>query len=69
MAGMNKLDVRKLMERYIGSSAGYLGTFDSHPTLSRFYVECDLDINPKDYEGTNKDRFQVILETGLSAAL
>jgi hypothetical protein len=52
------------MERYIGSSGGYLGTFDSHPTLSRFYVECDLDINPKAYDGTNKDRFQVILETG-----
>jgi hypothetical protein len=62
MEGMSRLDVRKLMERYIGSSGGYLGTFDSHPTLSRFYIECELDINPKDYPGTNKDRFQAILE-------
>lgn len=62
MAGMTKLEIRKLTERYIGSSGGYLGTFDSHPTLSRFYVECDLDINPKDYPGTNRDRFLAIIE-------
>ena len=62
MAEMTKLEIRKLTERYIGTSGGYLGTFDSHPTLSRFYVECELDIIPTDYEGTNR-RFLTILET------
>ena len=63
MAGMTSLEIRKLTERYIGSLGGYLGTFDSHPTLARFYVECDLDINPTDYPGTNRDRFLAIMET------
>lgn len=62
MAGMTSLEIRKLTERYIGSSDGYLETFNSHPTLSRFYVDCELDINPTDYPGTNKQRFLKILE-------
>jgi hypothetical protein len=63
MERMSRLDVNRLMERYIGSSGGYLGDFGSHPELLRFYVDCGLDIIPTDYHGTNKDRFRAILET------
>ena len=59
---MTKLEIRKLTERYIGTSGGFLGTFKSHLDLSRFYLDRDLDIDPRDYEGTNAQRFVKILE-------
>jgi hypothetical protein len=62
MNGMSRLDIRRLVERYIGSSMGYLGTFGSHPDLTRFYLDCGLDIDPLEYQGTNKARFQAVLE-------
>ena len=62
MGKMSRLEVNKLMERYIGSSGGYLGDFGSHPELLRFYVDCGLDVIPTDYPGTNKDRFRAILD-------
>ena len=62
MRGMNRLEINKLMERYVGSSRGYLGSFGSHPELLRFYADCGVDVIPTDYPGTNKDRFQAILE-------
>jgi hypothetical protein len=62
MEKMSRLEINKLMERYIGSSGGYLGSFGSHPELLRFYVDCGVDVIPTDYTGTNKARFQAILE-------
>src|SRR4051794_36576483 len=62
MEKMGRLEINKLMERYIGSSGGYLGTFGSHPELLRFYVDCGVDVIPTDYQGTNKARFQAILD-------
>ena len=62
MEKLSRLEINKLMERYIGSSGGYLGTFGSHPELLRFYVDCGLDVIPTDYQGTNKERFRAILE-------
>lgn len=63
MAAVSKLDVQRLTERYIGSKFGYLGNFDSYPDLTRFYLDCGLDIDPLDYQGTNRVRFKTILET------
>lgn len=62
MGKMSSLEINKLMERYIGSSGGYLGNFGSHPELLRFYVDCGLDILPTEFPGTNKERFRTILE-------
>jgi len=62
MEKLSRLEINKLMERYIGSSGGYLGSFGSHPELLRFYVDCGVDIIPTDYQGTNKERFRAILE-------
>jgi hypothetical protein len=59
---MDRLEINKLMERYIGSSGGYLGTFGSHPEWLRFYLDCGVDVIPTDYQGTNKARFQAILD-------
>ncbi|OAI45549.1 hypothetical protein AYO44_12860 [Planctomycetaceae bacterium SCGC AG-212-F19] len=67
MEKMNRLEINKVMERYLGSSGGYLGSFDSHPTLLRFYIDCGLDVIPTDYPGTNKARFQAILENAQPA--
>ncbi len=63
MEKLSRLEINKLMERYIGSSGGYLGDFGSHPELLRFYVDWGLDVIPTDYPGTNKDRFRTILES------
>lgn len=60
--GIRGLEANRLMERYIGSSGGYLGDFGSHPDLLRFYVDCGLDVVPTDYPGTNKKRFRAILD-------
>ncbi len=62
MEKLSRLEVNKLLERYIGSSGGYLGSFGSHPELLRFYVDCGVDVIPTDYQGTNKERFRAILE-------
>jgi hypothetical protein len=62
MEKMSRLEINKLMERYIGSSGGYLGTFGSHPELLRFYVDCGVDVIPTAHTGTNKGRFRAILE-------
>jgi hypothetical protein len=67
MEKMGRLEINKLMERYIGSSGGYLGSFGSHPELLRFYVDCGVDVIPTDYPGTNKARFQAILENAQPA--
>ena len=55
MGKMSRQEINKLMERYIGSSGGYLGDFGSHPELLRFYIDCGLDVLPTDYLGTNKE--------------
>lgn len=63
MARMTRKDIKKLVNQYIGVSGGYLGDF-SYRTHADFYVEyCDLDINPYEYEGTTRERFERILET------
>lgn len=63
MAGMSRMDIKKLVNRYIGVSGGYLGDF-SYRTHADFYVEyCDLDIDPYQFEGTTRQRFEKILET------
>lgn len=67
MEKMSRLEINKLMERYIGSAGGYLGTFGSHPELLRFYVDSGVDVIPTDYPGTNKARFQAILENAQPA--
>lgn len=67
MERMNRLEINKLMTRYIGSSGGYLGTFGSHPELLSFYVDCGVDVIPTDYTGTNRTRFQAILENASPA--
>ncbi len=63
MAGMSKMDIKKLVNRYIGVTGGYLGNF-SYRTHADFYPEyCGLDIDPNQYEGTTRVRFETILET------
>lgn len=63
MAGMTRMDIKKLVNRYIGVSGGYLGDF-SYRSHADFYPEyCNLDIDPHRYEGTTRQRFEKILET------
>lgn len=53
----------KVVNRFIGVSAGYLGDF-SYRTHGEFYPEyCDLDIDPNTYPGTTRERFIEILST------
>lgn len=61
MSGMSRVDIKRLVNRYIGVSGGYLGDF-SYRTHEDFYPEyCDLDINPSELDGTTRVRFETIL--------
>ncbi len=56
-------EIARLVNLYIGVSAGYLGDF-SYRTHADFYpTYCDLDINRNLYEGTTRERFIEILST------
>lgn len=65
MAGLTNPEIMKIVNRYIGVSAGYLGDF-SYQTHAAFYPEyCELDIDPYQYEGTTRERFITILSSSL----
>jgi TIR domain len=69
MPGLSESEIKKIVERYIGVSQGYLGDF-THSTHASFYPEyCGLEINPDDYQRpqdeqrtTIRKRFIAILE-------
>jgi TIR domain len=70
MARLSESEVKKIVNRYIGVSEGYLGDFN-HGTHARFYPEyCGLEIDPDDYQRpedknrtTVRKRFISILES------
>jgi hypothetical protein len=57
---LQRFEIEKLVNLYIGVSAGYLGDF-SYQSHRDFYVELDLDIDPDKHEGTTRWRFFRIL--------
>ena len=60
---LTRLEVSKIVNRYIGVSDGYLGDF-SYRTHAEFYPEyCELHIDPNKYEGTTRERFIQIVTT------
>ena len=59
-------EILKLVNKYIGVHAGYLGDFD-YRTHEEFYPQyCDLDIVPSKIEGTTRERFISILKNSES---
>jgi hypothetical protein len=62
---LTRVEINKLVNRYIGVSSGYLGDFN-YQTHLNFYLELDLDIDPNDYEGTTRARFIKILSESAS---
>jgi hypothetical protein len=66
VTGLTRLEINKLVNRYIGVSGGYLADF-SYRTHHEFYVELDLDIDPDNYDGTTRERFIKILTESASA--
>jgi hypothetical protein len=63
MAGLTNMEIMRIVNRYIGVEAGYLGDF-GYRTLEDFYPEyCDLDINPWDHSGgTMREAFIAVLQ-------
>jgi len=62
MAGVSPQQLAKVVYAYIGVNDGYLGSF-TYETHRQFYpLYCDLDINPYDYEGTTRQRFEQIID-------
>lgn len=61
MAGMSKIEKNRLNKLYLGVQKGYLGNFDNIGVLERFYIECGLDVDPRTYDGTNREKFERIL--------
>lgn len=63
MAGVSPQQLAKVVYAYIGVNGGYLGSF-TYETHRQFYpLYCDLDINPYDYEGTTRQRFEQIVDS------
>jgi hypothetical protein len=60
---MTPVERRRLVDRYLGGKNGYLAGFDNVATLSEFFIDCNLDVNPRDIQQeTNRKRFEIILE-------
>ena len=57
---LTRLEIHKLVNRYIGVNGGYLGDF-TYRAHDDFYLELNLDIDPHDYAGTTRARFIQIL--------
>lgn len=57
---LKPIDVKTLVNRYIGVHQGYLGDF-SYQKHRDFYTDLGLDINPDVISGTTKERFTKIL--------
>src|SRR5438552_12021096 len=67
MVGMTAVEQRRLVKMYLGVSGGYLADFSSINVLESFYIECRLDVNPREIEGTNCYRFEQILAKASAA--
>jgi hypothetical protein len=61
MAGMTTVEQRRLIRLYLGVSKGYLADFSTINDLEAFYVQCRLDVNPREIDATNRERFEQIL--------
>ncbi len=61
MAGMTEIEKKRLLKLYLGVRGGYLGNFDHIGILERFYIESGLEVDPRAYEGTNRAKFEQIL--------
>lgn len=60
---LTRQEVMKVVNRFIGVSAEYLGDF-SYRTHEEFYPEyCDLNVDPNTHPGTTRERFIEILST------
>ncbi|MCP5522919.1 MAG: toll/interleukin-1 receptor domain-containing protein [Verrucomicrobiales bacterium] len=57
---LTRLEINKVVNRYIGVDGGYLGDF-SYQKHHDFYLDLDLDIDPYKYEGTTRERFIKII--------
>ena len=57
---LTRVEINKLVNRYIGVNGGYLGDF-SYQKHHDFYLDLDLDIDPFNYDGTTRERFIKIL--------
>lgn len=58
--GLQPAEIRKLVNKYIGVKEGYLGDF-SYQKHADFYADLNLDIDPNQYPGTTRLRFEQIL--------
>lgn len=58
--GMSMKEILRLVNRYIGVSGGYLGDF-TYRTHRDFYADCELDVDPDQYQGTTRERFIAVL--------
>lgn len=63
MKTLSRLQIMRIVNRYIGVDQGYLGDF-SYRTHSEFYpLYCDLEYDPDELQGTTRERFIQILSS------
>lgn len=60
---VTETDIIRIVNGYIGVNGGYLGDF-SYRTHKEFYpMYCDLDIDPKQFGKTTRERFIKVLQS------
>lgn len=62
MSRMSKAEHRKLIRLYLGVNGGYLGEFSDIGVLEKFYILAGVVVDPRSLPGTNRDKFEHILE-------
>jgi hypothetical protein len=61
MAGLTDSERRKFIRFYVGVDHGYLNGIPDIRALEEFCISCGLEVDPRDMQGTNKDKFEAIL--------
>jgi hypothetical protein len=60
MAGITDSERRKFIRFYVGVDRGYLNGIPDIRALEVFCINCGLEVDPRDMQGTNKDKFEAI---------
>lgn len=62
MSRMSQAEHRKLIRLYLGVNSGYLGEFSDIVVLEKFYIRVGVDVDPRPLAGTNREKFEHVLQ-------
>ncbi|MEW6777477.1 MAG: abortive infection family protein [Bdellovibrionota bacterium] len=59
---LKPIEIKKVIEDYMGVHQGYLADFATYKDVESFYRDINLDIDLTKYDGTNREKFVKVLE-------